>query len=158
MKILITGVTGQDGSHMADYLLRNTEHTVICGVRRLSVKNHKNISHLLCNPRFFLIDLDVTDAQNIDRVIQEEKPDYFINFHKTIITMKVFFIQAFTLPTALASVESREVKSFFHKLPDGVSLARRKHVVLRCVLIEHFPYAIHEILCIAPVPLGVQVA
>ena len=80
MKILITGVTGQDGSHMADYLLRNTEHTVICGVRRLSVKNHKNISHLLCNPRFFLIDLDVTDAQNIDRVIQEEKPDYFINF------------------------------------------------------------------------------
>tara|TARA_Y100001938_G_C8087784_1_gene433096 strand:+ start:1602 stop:2642 length:1041 start_codon:yes stop_codon:yes gene_type:complete len=79
-KILITGVTGQDGSHMADYLLQNTSHTVIGGVRRLSVKNHKNIEHLLTNPRFFLIDLDVTDIQNIDRVIEEEKPDYFINF------------------------------------------------------------------------------
>ena len=45
-KIIITGVTGQDGSHMADYLLKNTEHTVIGGVRRLSVKNHKNIEHL----------------------------------------------------------------------------------------------------------------
>ena len=79
-KIIITGVTGQDGSHMADYLLNNTEHTIIGGVRRLSVKNHQNIEHLLGNPRFFLIDLDVTDAENIDRVISEHKPDYFINF------------------------------------------------------------------------------
>ncbi len=35
-KIIITGVTGQDGSFMADYLLKNTEHTVVAGVRRLS--------------------------------------------------------------------------------------------------------------------------
>ena len=79
-KIIVTGVTGQDGSHMVDYLLKNTEHTIIGGVRRLSVKNHDNIKHLKDNPRFFLIDLDVTDAQNTDRVIAEHKPDYFINF------------------------------------------------------------------------------
>ena len=79
-KIIITGVTGQDGSHMADYLLQNTEHTVIGGVRRLSVENHKNIKHLEKNPRFYLIDLDVTDAHNTDNVISREKPDYFINF------------------------------------------------------------------------------
>ena len=79
-KIIITGVTGQDGSNMVDYLLENTTHTIIGGARRLSVKNHDNIEHLLNNPRFFLIDLDVTDPQNIDRVISEHKPDYFINF------------------------------------------------------------------------------
>lgn len=79
-KIIVTGVTGQDGSHMVDYLLENTEHTIIGGVRRLSVKNHENIDHVLDNPRFFLIDLDVTDAENIDRVISEHKPDFFINF------------------------------------------------------------------------------
>ena len=79
-KIIVTGVTGQDGSHMVDYLLENTEHTIIGGVRRLSVKNHENIEHLLDNPRFFLIDLDITDAENIDRVISKHKPDYFINF------------------------------------------------------------------------------
>lgn len=79
-KIIITGVTGQDGSFMADYLLKNTEHTVVAGVRRLSVKNHKNISHLADNPRFKLIDLDVTDQANTEMVIAEEKPDYFINF------------------------------------------------------------------------------
>ena len=79
-KILITGVTGQDGSHMADYLLQNTSHTVIGGVRRLSVKNHHISYFLLENPRFFLIDLDVTDSQNVDKVVEEHKPDYFINF------------------------------------------------------------------------------
>lgn len=79
-KVIITGVTGQDGSHMADYLLANTEHTIIAGVRRLSVKNHDNIKHLADNPRFKLIDLDITDQSNVDRVISEEKPDYFINF------------------------------------------------------------------------------
>ena len=79
-KIIITGVTGQDGSHMADYLLKHTEHTIIGGARRLSVKNHVNIKHLEDNDRFYLIDLDVTDPQNTFKVICDERPDYFINF------------------------------------------------------------------------------
>ena len=79
-KVIITGVTGQDGSFMADYLLENTDHIVVAGVRRLSVKNHQNIAHLLDNPRFKLIDLDVADQANTELVIAEEKPDYFINF------------------------------------------------------------------------------
>jgi GDPmannose 4,6-dehydratase len=79
-KVIITGVTGQDGSFMADYLLKNTDHTIVAGVRRLSVPNHKNIKHLIGNPRFKLIDLDITDTQNVEEVIRAEKPDYFINF------------------------------------------------------------------------------
>lgn len=79
-KVLITGITGQDGSLMADYLLKNTEHMIVGGVRRLSVENHKNIKHLKENPKFFLIDLDVSDPQNTERVIAKYKPDYFINF------------------------------------------------------------------------------
>ena len=79
-KVIITGVTGQDGSFMADYLLKNTDHAIIAGARRLSVTNHKNIEHLKNNPRFKLIDLDITDPQNIEEVIRNEQPDYFINF------------------------------------------------------------------------------
>jgi GDPmannose 4,6-dehydratase len=78
--VIITGITGQDGSFMADYLLKNTDHTIIAGVRRLSVPNHKNIKHLIGNPRFKLIDLDITDAQNVEEVIRTQQPDYFINF------------------------------------------------------------------------------
>ena len=54
-KVLITGITGQDGSLMADYLLKHTEHLIIAGVRSLSVKNHKNIKHLKVTLDFILL-------------------------------------------------------------------------------------------------------
>lgn len=79
-KVLITGVTGQDGSFMADFLLSETDNVIVGGIRRLSKDNHENIEHLKGNPRFKLVDLDVTDQVNTERVIEEEKPDYFINF------------------------------------------------------------------------------
>jgi GDPmannose 4,6-dehydratase len=79
-KVIITGVTGMDGSYMADYLLKNTDHTIVAGIRRLSNSNHKNIEHLKDNPRFKLIDLDTTDSNNTEEVIRNENPDYFINF------------------------------------------------------------------------------
>lgn len=79
-KVLVTGVTGQDGSLMVDYLLKNTNNLIIGGIRRLSISNHKNIEHLKGEERFRLIDLDVTDQINTTLIIQEEMPDYFINF------------------------------------------------------------------------------
>lgn len=78
--VLITGVSGMDGSLMADYLIENTDHFVVGAIRRLSVSNHKNIGHLKDHPRFRLIDLDVTDPINVEQVVREENPDYFINF------------------------------------------------------------------------------
>ena len=62
--IIITGVTGQDGSLMTDYLLANTSFMIFGGVRRLSVSNHKNILHLSDNERFECINFDLTDACN----------------------------------------------------------------------------------------------
>lgn len=79
-KIIITGVTGQDGSLMCDFLLENTSDYVIAGIRRLSVANHDNLEHLKGNSRFRLIDLDITDHQNTNEVVIREKPDFFINF------------------------------------------------------------------------------
>lgn len=79
-KVIVTGVTGQDGSLMVDFLLENTSYEIIGTARRLSVPNHKNIAHLKNNNRFKLIELDVTDQVNTEKVVQKEKPDYFINF------------------------------------------------------------------------------
>lgn len=78
-KIVITGVTGQDGSYMADFLLENTDHNIYGMVRRSSTNNHHNIKHLLDNPRFKLITGDLTDSQSIDNIVREIEPDYFIN-------------------------------------------------------------------------------
>ena len=77
--VIITGVTGQDGSLMADYLLKNTDYNILGAVRRLSVSNHQNISHIT-DSRFKLIDLDISDPQSTNHVIEKYKPDYFINF------------------------------------------------------------------------------
>ena len=80
MRVVITGVTGQDGSLMADFLLKNTEAEVVGAVRRLSVPNHSNIAHLKDNSRFRLVNLDVTDPESISYLIKSESPQYYINF------------------------------------------------------------------------------
>jgi len=77
--VVITGVTGQDGSHMVDYLLKNTQYIIFGGVRRLSVQNHTNIRHIKSD-RFHLINFDLNDSNNIYKVVEVLKPDYFINF------------------------------------------------------------------------------
>tara|TARA_Y100000593_G_C4319314_1_gene342838 strand:+ start:3399 stop:4448 length:1050 start_codon:yes stop_codon:yes gene_type:complete len=79
-KVLVTGVSGQDGSHMVDFLLKNTDCKIYGSVRRLSVRNHENIRHVLNNERFELIDMDLNDAHSIRDVIMSINPDYFINF------------------------------------------------------------------------------
>ena len=79
-KVIITGVTGQDGSHMVDYLLKNTDYLIYGTARRLSVKNHENILHLEDEPRFKLINMDLNDAHSIRDVVIDIQPDYFINF------------------------------------------------------------------------------
>ena len=78
--VIVTGVTGQDGSHMVEYLLKNTNCMVYGTIRRLSVTNHENIEHLKNEPRFQLVNMDLTDSFSIRDVIVDLKPDYFINF------------------------------------------------------------------------------
>ena len=77
--VFVTGVTGQDGSHMVDHLLKTTDYIIFGGARRLSIKNHENISHLENNPRFHLVNFDLSDAHSISKIVESLKPDYFIN-------------------------------------------------------------------------------
>lgn len=79
-KVIITGVTGQDGSYMVDFILKNTNHSVYGIRRRSSNPNLKNIEHNLNNPRFKLIIADLCDSNSIDEIVKDVKPDYFLNF------------------------------------------------------------------------------
>ncbi len=78
--VIITGITGQDGSYMVDYLLKNTNYNIYGAVRRLSKPNYSNFSNHLDNKRFKVVTIDLSDSQSIDNVIREIDPDYFINF------------------------------------------------------------------------------
>ncbi len=77
--IFVTGVTGQDGSFMVDYLLDKTDYFIVGGARRLSIKNHENIRHLEHETRFKLVNFDLSDAHSISKIVEKLKPDYFIN-------------------------------------------------------------------------------
>jgi GDPmannose 4,6-dehydratase len=78
-KIIITGVTGQDGSNMVRYLLENTNHIIYGCVRRLSVSNNENIKDIN-DSRFNVVNLDITDQQSINTNVKTINPDYIINF------------------------------------------------------------------------------
>lgn len=78
-KVVVTGVTGQDGSYMVEYLLKNTDVLVYGVVRRTSSPNLHNLKAVVNNPRFKLVTGDLSDSQSIDSLVQEIVPDYFIN-------------------------------------------------------------------------------
>ena len=78
-KVIVTGITGQDGSYMIDYLLENTDLQIFGMVRRSSNLNTINISHSIDNPRLTLVTGDLSDSQSIDSLVKEIKPDYFVN-------------------------------------------------------------------------------
>ena len=69
-KAIITGITGQDGSHLADLLL-NKGYKVIGTKRRSSASNTKRIKHLLNNDLLTLYDLDVTDCSSIINLLRD---------------------------------------------------------------------------------------
>ena len=80
---LVTGITGQDGAYLADFLL--TKGYTVHGIkRRASLFNTQRVDHLyedphLENRRFVLHYGDLTDATNLIRIIQEVQPDEIYN-------------------------------------------------------------------------------
>jgi GDPmannose 4,6-dehydratase len=82
-KALITGITGQDGSYLAEFLL-NKGYEVHGIKRRTSLINTGRIDHLYQDPheqkkKFILHHGDLTDATCLIRIIQEVQPDEIYN-------------------------------------------------------------------------------
>ncbi len=75
---LITGITGQDGSYLAELLLEKG-YTVHGIVRRSSSINRTRIDHLRTNPKFQLHYGDLTDASSLNRILRTTVPDEIYN-------------------------------------------------------------------------------
>ena len=77
----ITGISGMVGSHLADYIIENSNWDIVGLIRWRSPLD--NISHLIDNinnkKRIKLVYGDLRDTFSIDKVIKQNKPDYF--FH-----------------------------------------------------------------------------
>ncbi|KAA1194768.1 GDP-mannose 4,6-dehydratase [Photorhabdus heterorhabditis] len=82
-KALITGVTGQDGSYLAEFLLEKGYE--VHGIKRRSSSfNTSRVDHIYQdrhenNPNFFLHYGDLTDSSNLIRLVQEIQPDEIYN-------------------------------------------------------------------------------
>lgn len=77
-KALITGITGQDGSYLAELLL-GKGYEVHGLKRRSSSFNTGRIEHLMDNPMLKLHDGDMTDSTNLTRLVKEIQPDEIYN-------------------------------------------------------------------------------
>ena len=75
---LITGITGQDGSYLAEFLLEKG-YEVHGIVRRSSLPNTSRIDHLLKQNRITLHDGDLTDSSSLVRIISLTQPDEIYN-------------------------------------------------------------------------------
>ena len=80
---LITGVTGQDGSYLAEFLL-DKGYEVHGIKRRASLFNTERVDHIYqdpheSNPKFFLHYGDLTDSSNLTRILKEVQPDEVYN-------------------------------------------------------------------------------
>ena len=82
-KALITGITGQDGAYLAEFLLK--KGYIVHGIkRRTSLFNTDRVDHLyqdphISNRNFILHHGDLTDSTNLIRIVQEVQPDEIYN-------------------------------------------------------------------------------
>src|SRR5713226_3510636 len=73
---LITGVTGQDGSYLAEFLLAKG-YNVVGVVRRTSHDSYERIGHLL--DRIHIVPADLLDQHSLMTVVRDAKPDEIYN-------------------------------------------------------------------------------
>ena len=81
-KALITGITGQDGSYLTEFLLK--KNYIVYGIKRKSSSlNTNRIDHIYANTkyknRFFIVYGDLTDSNSILSIVNEIKPDEIYN-------------------------------------------------------------------------------
>lgn len=77
-KALITGVTGQDGSFLSEFLLEKG-YEVYGIIRRSSVDKREHIAHIEDNRQFHLYYGDITDSVSLIKIVSEVKPDEIYN-------------------------------------------------------------------------------
>ncbi len=99
-KALITGVTGQDGSFLSEFLLEKG-YDVHGVIRRSSVDNRERISHLEGIPNFHLHFGDVTDSMSIVKIIGVVKPDEIYN-----LAAQSHVQVSFDMPEVTANVDA----------------------------------------------------
>jgi len=77
--VIITGITGQDGAYLANYLLKKNEFNIFGVVRRNSTEPFNRLDYLGIKKSINFISLDLSEHKQIDLLIRQLKPKFFFN-------------------------------------------------------------------------------
>lgn len=136
-RALITGVTGQDGSYLAEFLIKKGYK--VHGIkRRSSIIKTDRIDHIYQDPhnkdiKFFLHYGDMTDSSNINRIVEEVNPDEIYNLAAQS-HVKVSFdvpeysaeVDAIGTLRLLDAIKEREVKCKFYQASSSEMFGKTK--------------------------------
>jgi len=123
---LITGITGQDGSYLTEFLL-GKGYEVHGIIRRASSFNTKRLDHLFENPKIgnktlFLHHGDMTDSSNLNRLIEKIMPDEIYNLAAQSHVQVSFEVPEYTAETVgigtlrlLDAIKESGVKTKFYQ-------------------------------------------
>ncbi len=106
-RVLITGLTGFVGSHLADYLLENTNYKIF-GLKRVN-SSLRNISHIL--DKLTLINGDLIDQTSLIKVLKISKPDYI--YHLGALS---WVIPSWDMPAAYMQINAVGTINLFEAL------------------------------------------
>ena len=109
-KALITGITGQDGSYLAEFLLEKG-YDVHGVIRRSSVDYRERIAHLEGHPHFHLHYGDLSDSMSILSVVSTVRPDEIYNLAAQSHVQVSFDVPEFTADVDASSTRSTPVAS-----------------------------------------------
>ncbi len=117
-KALITGITGQDGSYLAEFLLEKG-YEIHGIIRRSSSFNTFRIEHLYNNPeildkRMFLYYGDLTDSSNLNRLLEKIRPDEIYN-----LAAQSHVKVSFEIPEYTADVDAMGTLRFIDAIKDS---------------------------------------
>ena len=79
LKAVITGVAGQDGSYLAEYLIEKGYHVTGVTRRHSTDRAYSNISKLMNNDMFEFVEGDITDSSFVFDLVNKTKPDEWYN-------------------------------------------------------------------------------
>jgi len=113
-KALITGITGQDGSYLADFLL-SKGYTVYGMVRRASTENFERIEHI--RSKIQLVQADLLDQLSIIEIIEETQPEEIYN-----LASQSFVPTSWSQPTLTGEFTALGVT----KMLEAIKLVNRK--------------------------------
>lgn len=120
-RALITGITGMVGSHLADYLLANTDWEIhgLCRWRSPLVNIHHHIPRINAKNRIHLLYGDLRDSLSLDQVVRDSKPNYVFHLAAQSYPKTSFDAPIETFDTNIEGTE-RLLAALRRHVPDAV--------------------------------------